>query len=228
MGGQSAGEGDEVNHDLSIRLGDKSDLDWAQRMVTADHYLHQSVHRKARPHCYVIQLPAGQPVGLVIISLPHATRNRGWWGYPGLPTQWQVVDISRIWLSPLVQIGGDLCRPLMVPGFVDRRGDWRPAVATWAIGEVLKSVGEDRVSLWPPVYLDQPYHIRLAISYHDPQYHSGTIYRQSKALPMYTDDAGSPIVGPSGKYGWCWKLSEPTWTWQDIHIRQPRTLRMAI
>ena len=217
-----------MSHDLSIRLGDKSDLDWAQRTVTESHYLHQPVHRKARPHCYVIELPLGVPVGLVIVSLPHATRNRGWWGYPHLPTQWQVVDLSRIWLSPSIQTGGNLCCQSIVPGFVDRRGEWHPAVASWAIAEVLKRVGEDRVSLWPPIYLDQPYHIRLAISYHDPQYHRGIIYRQSKALPMYIDDANQPVVGPSGKYGWCWRLPEPQWGWQDIHIRQPRTLRMAI
>jgi hypothetical protein len=93
----------------------------------------------------------GVPVGLVILGIPHATRCRGWWGYEGLPTQWQVVDLSRIWISAYYQRGdmGVYAQPGIVPGFTDRRGIWRPAVASWAIGEVLARVQADRVRLGP-------------------------------------------------------------------------------
>src|SRR5690606_36799917 len=109
-----------------------------------------------------------------------------------------------------------------------RKGVWRPAVGSWAIREVLARVQEDRISLWPPVYPEQPYHILLAISYHDPRYHKGTIYKVTGAEPMYTDADGAPRPGPSKKYGWCWRLPEPDWSYQDIHIRRPRTMRLPL
>ena len=108
---------------------------------------------------------------------------------------------------------------------MDRRAPFAPTVASWAIGEVLSRVQADRVRLWPPVYPSQPYHIELAISYHDPQYHRGTIYKHAKALPMYTDRTGQPIPGPSGKYGWAWRL-KTEWTWQELECIKPRTLRL--
>ncbi len=214
---------------LRLDLGDGFDLEWAQKMVTQYHYLRQPVDPRARPMVYVLRHEGDKmqrALGLVMLGIPHATRCRGWWGYDGLPTQWQVVDLCRIWLDPDVQAGGLFCDPYTVPGFVDRRGVWRPAVATWAIGEVLRRVQADRVRLWPPVYPAQPYHIELAISYHDPRFHRGTIYRQSGAAPMYVDRAGAPAAGPSGKYGWAWKLARPGWGWQELDGIRSRTLRM--
>ena len=212
-------------HALTITLGSADDLRWAQDTVTEHHYLRQPVDPRARPMVYVIRHD-GWRVGLVMLGIPHATRCGGWWGYPGLPTQWQVVDICRIWLDPAIQRGGHLCHPGSVPGFTDRRGQWRPAVATWAIRETLARVQADRVRLWPPVYPEQPYQILLAISYHDPQYHRGTIYRESQAQPMYTDRTGQPKPGPSGKYGWCWRLPSPAWAWHELTEIRPRTMRM--
>lgn len=212
---------------LTIRLGNKTDLRWAQGIVTEHHYLHQPVHNQARPMVYVLNHD-GRRVGLVMVGSHHVTRHRGWWGYPGLPTQWQVVYLCRIWLSPQVQAGGELAMPGIIPGFVDRKGVFRSTVATWLIHEVLARVQEDRVSLWPPVYLDEPYHIRLVTSYSDPAYHKGTIYKLAGAEPMYTDKDGNPVAGPSGKFGWCWRLPEPTWKWDQIEIARPRTLRLAL
>lgn len=208
---------------LTIRLGSRADLEWAQATVEKHHYLHQRVDNRARPMVYVI----GDYLGLIMAGIPHATKNRGWWGYPGLITQWQVVDLCRIWLDPSVQPDGWRAKPDRVPGFVDRKGVWRPAVASWAIYQVLARIQQDWVSMWPPVFPWEPYHVRLVISYHDPQYHRGTIYRATKALPMYTDE-GQPVPGPSGKYGWAWKLPQPEWTWEEIPLLQPRNLRLAM
>lgn len=216
-----------TGHQLAIRLGDKNDLAWAQDTVTSYHYLRRPVDPRARPMAYVISLN-GWDAGLVMVGIPHATKCGGWWGYPGLPTQWQVVDLCRIYVDRALQYGGKSCRPGVVPGFTDRHGQWRPATATWAMGEVLNRVQRDRVSLWPPVFPEQPYHIRLAISYHDPRYHRGAIYRQMKWRPMYTDAQGQPAPGSSGKFGWCWPLPEPDWTWDQIEIRQPRTMRLPL
>lgn len=213
-------------HELTLSLGTPADLEWAQQVVVSSHYLHSRVHRQARPAAYVIRNAAGLRCGLIIVGLPHATRNRGWWGYPGLPTQWQVVDLSRIWLDARLQQGGEWCCAGIAPGFVDRKGNWRPATATWAIRQVLQRIQTDWVSLNPPVYPDQPYHVRLAISYHDPRFHVGTIYQQSQATPMYTNKDGAPVVGIAGKFGWCWRLPLPDWGWQDIVIKKPRTMRL--
>lgn len=209
---------------LVLELGNDTDMKWAQEMVVAHHYLHTPVHPIARPMVYVLRLD-GRRVGLVMVALPHAARCRGWWGYVGLPTQWQTLDLCRIWLDPELQGNGRLCRPDVVPGFIDRRGAWRPSTPSWMIETILGRVQEDRVSLYPPVYLEQPYHIRLVISYHDPLHHKGTIYKATNALPMYTDE-GTAVPGPSGKFGWCWQLDAPLWQWQDIHILKPRTIRM--
>lgn len=210
---------------LTLELGTADDLAWAQQVVSERHYLRAKVHRWARPMVYPLRL-FGERVGLVMAGIPHATRTRGWWGYPDLPTQWQVVDLNRIWLDPRLQKGGEWCSPELLPGFIGWRGRWWPSVTSWAIGEVLVRVQRDRVSMWPPVYLHQPYHVLLAISYHDPQFHKGSIYQHAGAEPMYTDADGRPRPAASGKYGWCWRLPEPSWTWQEIEIRQPRTLRL--
>ncbi|MCL4295741.1 MAG: hypothetical protein KJ077_08440 [Anaerolineae bacterium] len=221
---------------LTLRLGDKEDLHWAQNVVTQYHYLHRKVDWRARPMVYVIMRHGSVRMGALMLGIPHATRCQEWWG-PGTElTQWQVVDLCRVWLDPAVQFGGEYARPGYVPGFTDRRGVFRPTVASWAIEEIFKRVQRDRVSLWPPVYPEQPYHIRLVISYHDPQYHKGTIYRAMGWEPMYTNASRfgdlrpipiRAVPGPSGKYGWCWRLPEPEWAWNEIPIAQPRTMRLV-
>jgi hypothetical protein len=210
---------------LSVTLGDESDLYWAQDVVKRNHYLHKPVDPRARPMVYTVDWKQMR-IGLVMLGIPHATKCGGWWGYPGLPTQWQVVDLCRIWIDEDFQRNGAMCRPDVVPGYMDRHGIFRPTVATWAIAEVLRRVQEDRVRQWPPVYPAQPYHIELAISYHDPQYHRGTIYKHSNATPMYIDADGQPVPGSSGKYGWCWQLPRPAWSWSELDNIRPRTMRM--
>lgn len=213
-------------HALDISLGSRADLEWAQQTVVQHHYLQQRVHYQARPWVYVIRY-GEQRLGLVMVALPHATVNGNWWGGAGRPTQWQVVDLCRIWLDGRLQRGGAWCRAGIVPGFVDRKGQWQPSTATWAIQAVLARIQRDWVSLNPLVYPDQPYHVRLVVSYHNPLFHAGTIYRHSHAIPMYTDKRGNPAPSPSsGKFGWCWRLPEPAWTWEDIEIIRPRTMRL--
>lgn len=208
-----------------MELANSSQLETAQNLVVQHHYLHSRVDPRARPMAYLIHC-GDHLAGTVMLGIPHATKCAGWWGYSGLPTQWQVVDLNRIWLHPDVQRGGRFCEPDLVPGFVDRRGVWQPAVASWAISEVLNRVQADRVRLWPPVLLSKPYQILLAISYHDPRYHRGTIYKVSNAEPMYLGPDRQPVPGPSGKYGWAWRLPSPAWAWYDLNGIKPRTMRL--
>lgn len=218
---------------LFITLGNDKDMTWAQKTIEHFHYLKTIPHPQTRSMVYILwYAPNGTPrrLGLCMVGIPHATKNKRWYGVKGKPTQWQVVDLNRIWIDPLLQQGGAYCQPGIVPGFTDRGGVFRPTAASWLIGEVLGRVQRDRVAMWPPVFPQQPYHIRLAISYHDPAFHRGTIYKASGAEPMYTAVGENgrviPAVGSNGKYGWVWQLPEPGWTWQEIEILRPRTLRM--
>lgn len=210
---------------VEIELGNNDDLEWGQYTVETYHYLHQRVDNRARPMIYTIRYQ-GRRLGLIMAGTPHATKCGGWWGYPGLPTQWQVVDLCRVYIDPEIQAGGSLAQQGIVPGFVDRKGVFRPTVASWSIKKVLGRIGRDRISLWPPVYLNQPYHIRLVISYHDPEFHTGEIYRHAGAKSIHVSDDGQPQTAPSGKYCWGWELLEPEWEWYQIKIARPRNIRM--
>ena len=212
---------------LQLALGDDGDLAWAQATVLDRHYRHAVVHRQARPLAYVLWR-GRERLGLVIVGLPHATRCKGWWGEGEKRTQWQVVNLARIWLDPAVQTGGDLARPGAVPGFTDRRGIWRPAVASWTIHQVLARIQRDWVARWPPVFPGQPYHVRLVISYCDPAYHKGTIYQAAGARPLYTNKDGRARLSPAGKFCWYWSLPEPEWTWDELENIRPRNLRLPL
>lgn len=137
---------------LTVELGGVEETRWAQKINLTRHYIKRKVHPQKRPITYTV-CHRGERVGMIMVGIPHATRNAGWWGYPGLPTQWQVVDICRVWLEPAVQVGGALCHPDIVPGFIDRKGIWRPAAATWAVRQVMSRIQEDWISMWPPVLL---------------------------------------------------------------------------
>jgi hypothetical protein len=209
-----------------VKPDDYRDRDWVIEMVEEKHYLRTWPHPKARPMSYIVKYE-GLRLGLAVVTCPHATKCRGWWGYEDLPTKWQVVDVSRIWLHPNIQKGGVFCKPEIVPGFMDRKNTWRPAAASWLVSSLLARVQKDRIKIWPPVYPNQPYHILLAISYHDPNYHNGTIYKQSRALPVHTDKGGNPTPGKTGKYCWAWQLEKPNWSWNEIKLIRPRQLRFC-
>jgi hypothetical protein len=122
-----------TQHSLTLTLGDSSDLAWAQTTVTKYHYLHRPVDPRARPMVYTVDWKQMR-VGVIMLGIPHATKCRGWWGYPGLPTQWQVVDLCRIYLDPDFQRNGCMCCAEVVPGYHDRHGTFRPTVATCSPG----------------------------------------------------------------------------------------------
>ena len=76
-----------VTHKLRLDLGNSDDMIWAQRIVTQYHYLRQPVDPRARPMVYIVRHDDDtlqRPLGLIMLGIPHATRCRRWWGYPGL------------------------------------------------------------------------------------------------------------------------------------------------
>ena len=195
---------------LTLEPTSASGLRWAQSAVAEHHYLHSPVDPRSRPLAYLLRRQ-GEPCGCLIFGRPEATRcyqggltygsqedvaaGRAAWD------RWSVLNLARVWLDPRLQQGGPWCRPGDVPGFHDRKGVWRPAVASWAIREALARVGYDYLLAHPPVYLEQPYRIEACLSYCDTRLHRGTIYRSSGFRLSRTNAVGietwwTPAVTP--------------------------------
>jgi len=210
--------------DIRIARTD-SELAFCNHVCKWRHYLGTEIPPIARPMFYILE-HNGIPLGVFGFSIPQATHCGSWWGKNAPITKWQVVDMSRVWVSPLIQAGGYWAKPEIVPGrWVN--GRYQPNTVTWAIGQIFKRVQEDWIAYWPPVELDKPYHILLIISYHDPKYHNGAIYRALNALPMYTHKAtGKPKTGSSKLYGYCWRLKLPRWHWWQLDHLRPRNMRL--
>lgn len=171
---------------LSLTLADAAGLAWAQAQVKAHHYLRKPVDPRSRPLAYLIRL-RGDPLGCLIFGRPEATRcYTGGLTYgsqadvaAGRATydRWEVLNLARVWLDPTLQAGGRLCTPQTVPGFVDRRGTWHPAAASWAVRTALERIGLDYLLAHPPCFPDEPWLIRVVLSYCDTRRHRGTLYR---------------------------------------------------
>lgn len=171
---------------ITLQPADPADLRWAQRQVTAHHYLRAPVDVRSRPLAYLVHC-GGACVGCLIFGRPEATRC-----YDGALTygsqadvaagraefdRWEVLNLSRVWLDPIVQRGGQWYGAACLPGFLDRRGVWRSTLVSHVIGLTLARVGYDYLAQHPPVDCAYPYAIRTVLSYCDTRRHKGTIYR---------------------------------------------------
>jgi hypothetical protein len=140
---------------------DVAGRDWLNSMATAHHYMHRPVHQRAVPFGWAVRFdgelyqPDGKPSGFIMFASIHYTRLRNEFGYPGLPTKWQVLSLSRLWLHD------DLPRNS----------------ETVVIAKALRLVQARWLEVHPPVDWGQPYQVRKIISYSDCRYHQGTIYR---------------------------------------------------
>jgi hypothetical protein len=139
----------------------ESDRKTLNDLAVKYHYMHKPVFHKAFPFGWSVQWdgnthnPEGDAYGFIIYSLIHYTKLKGEFGYPGLPTKWQVLSLSRLWLHDDLPRNSETC----------------------VIGKSLKMVQKRWLEIHPPVFIDQPYHIVKVISYADMRYFSGTIYR---------------------------------------------------
>ena len=134
---------------------------WLNAMATAHHYMHRPVHQRAVPFGWAVRFdgelyqPNGAPSGFIMFASIHYTRLRGEFGFPGLPTKWQVLSLSRLWLHDNLPRNSE----------------------TVVIVKALKLVQARWLEVHPPVDWSQPYQVRKVISYADTRYHQGTIYR---------------------------------------------------
>jgi hypothetical protein len=154
-----------------IALASPADLDWAQRQVAQHHYLHTPVDSRCSVVGYVA-LREGERAGCLLFGRPEATRC-----YQGLLTygsqadvasgkaqldRWEIVNLARVWLDPRLQAGGI----------------WHvPYLATTLISQALKRVVVDYLTQYPPCFLDEPWRLKVCLSYCDTRLHQGTIYK---------------------------------------------------
>lgn len=194
-----------------MKLTTRIDLLPADRNTLNDlavqyHYMHRSIHPLSCPFGWRVSFdasltqPDGAPAGFVIFASIHYTRLSGEFGYPDLPTKWQVLSLARLWLHDDLPHNSE----------------------TVVIAKALKLVQRRWLEVHPPRYPDQPYHIRKIISYADTTYHAGTIYRAAnfreigrvRSQKRHRNTRG-PGIGDAELICFVYDLPEPRWQWSE-------------
>lgn len=176
------------------------------------HYLKRWPHPLSLPFAYrlIVAEPEGRatpaaasdgrPWGVVVMKKCQHHKQVGLFGFEGLPTAWQVLDLARVWIHPALQS----CR-FTGP---DRKGQVRQhssCVFSRMTALVLRRCQRDWVEHHPPVYPHLPYHIELVLSYCDRAHHQGTGYKASGFTHFgETSDKTKDI--------YIRRLSRPRWT----------------
>ncbi len=137
----------------------------------AYHYLHRWPDPRSLPFAYVLDMDDqryaadGRLLALIVMKKPQHHQHHQLFGYAGLPTAWQVLDLARVWVHPGLQRKADNGHALCIfSQFVSR---------------VLRRLQWDWLEHHPPRFPTLPYHIELIISYCDLDHHDGTAYRAS-------------------------------------------------
>ena len=145
-------------------------LDAVRRHCEHYHYLRRWPDARSLPFGYGLQIDGrtiaddGRLFGLVVFKKPQHHQQRGLFGYTGLPTDWQVLDLARVWVHPCLQRkenGHSLC------------------VFSQMVGKAIRRVQWDWLEHHPPRFPDSLYHIEVIISYCDRDHHDGKAYRAS-------------------------------------------------
>ena len=169
---------------VRLELADDRALDWAQAQISAHHYLHTPVDSRCSVLGYVVMWH-GERMGCLLFGRPEATRC-----YQGDLTygnqaditsgrahfdRWEVINLARVWLDPRIQPGGEWF------------GGYR---ATSFMSMALRRVVVDYLQEYPPCYLDEPWKLKICLSYCDTRIHSGTIYKAAGFKLARTNEQG--------------------------------------
>lgn len=156
---------------LSLTLAGPAEFTLAQRMVTAHHYLHTPVDSRTSPLAYIVRWQHSD-VGCLIFGRPESTRcYTGSLTYGSLDdvaqgrarySRWEIINLARIWLDPAIQRGG---------------AHYIPNAATYIVAQALRRVVIDYLIARPPCFLDEPWPLRVCLSYCDTRLHTGALYR---------------------------------------------------
>lgn len=179
-----------------IRATDMGLLAAVRRHCELYHYLRRYPDPRSLPFGYALvvddELHAtdGRLYGLLVFKKPQHHKQRHLFGYPGLPTAWQVLDLARVWIHPCLQQPG--------------RNVFSQMVAL-----ALRRVQRDWLDHHPPRFPARPYHIRLIISYADLRHHAGTAYRASNFKLWGVQHNKALYVR---------HLKQPVWQWQQTGL----------
>lgn len=178
--------------------------DWLNDQAAKYHYMHRRIHPRAVPFGWAVtfdgelQQADGAPSGFIIFASIHYVRLRNEFGYPGLPTKWQVLSLARLWLHDSLPCNSETC----------------------VIAKALRLVQRRWLEVHPPRFPNDPYQIRKIISYADTRFHTGTIYRAANfrevgRVVSQRRHVNSRGPGFDGDELICfvYDLQEPGWTW---------------
>ena len=171
---------------ISLAVADSAGLRWAQERATYNHYLRRPVDSRCSVLSYLVLLD-GERVGCLIFGRPQAQCC-----YDGLLTygsredvrigralfdRWEIVNLARVWLDSSIQAGGSA---------------YVPNAASCAIGRALRRVVVDYPAQFPPCFLDEPWQLRMCLSYCDTRVpgHHGTIYKAAGFARARVNDDG--------------------------------------
>lgn len=192
-----------------IELTEKP-IEWLNNMGTEYHYMRRPIHLRSCPFGWGVTFdgelyqPDGNPSGFIIFASVHYTRLGGEFGYPGLPTKWQVLSLARLWLHDALPKNSETC----------------------TIGKAMKLVQRRWLEVHPPRFLDEPYHIEKIISYADTRYHTGTIYRAANfresgrtiSRKRHKNSRG-PGIGRAELIRFIYDLKTPNWSYKPAQQR---------
>lgn len=181
--------------------------DWLNAQSAQYHYMHRSIHDRAVPFGWAISFDGeryhadGSAWGFIIFASIHYTKLRGEFGYPDLPTRWQVLSLARLWLHDDMPYNSETC----------------------VIAKALKRVQRRWLEVHPPIDLSQPYHVRKIISYADSRYHLGTIYKaanfryigETKSRQRHSNTRGGGMNGAL-LHCYIYDLPKPNWGYERI------------
>lgn len=183
----------------------RDDSDLTKETIISQHYLHRWPDPRSLPFSYRLLVDEqatdsdGMPWGIVTFKKPQHHQQRGMFGYKGLPTSWQVLDMARVWVASSLQRkvnGHSLC------------------VFSQMVSLCLRRVQVDWLAHHPPVYPDEPYHIEIVISYCDRDHHEGTAYKAcSFTWGGYSSDQTKEVYYR--------RLRPPRKSWQPLAEYQP-------
>lgn len=185
----------------------KEGRDRLNEMAIKYHYMHRPIHCRAVPFGWGIEFDKtmlrsdGDPHGFIIFASIHFTKLKGEFGYPGLPTKWQILSLARLWLHDDLPRNSETC----------------------VIAKALKLVQHRWLEIHPPRFPDQPYHIRKIISYADTRFHLGTIYKAANfretgrtiSQRRHKNSRGSGM-GEAELIRFIYDLKEPRWKWEPL------------
>lgn len=185
-------------------------IKWLNQMATEHHYMHRPLHLRSCPFGWGVTFdgelyqPDGKPSGFIIFASIHYTRLGNEFGYPGLPTKWQVLSLARLWLHDDLPKNSETC----------------------TIGKAMRLVQRRWLEVHPLRFLDEPYHILKIISYADTRYHTGTIYRAANfresgrtiSQKRHKNSRG-PGMGKAELIRFIYDLKRPNWDFQPAQQR---------